>query len=174
MKKRQFCPTGLDMLEDRVVMSTATAAWHGGWDHVIAVPTLTQRTFNQAAGRIDRAYQSFAGDYNRAYRQAVQQSRFIGEAAALDRLNLYAFNRGLQLSQQLYQAPAGIPYARVNISPTLQFIGENLANDISFTPSLFDAQTNGRGLIGPYWQETRLALRDIVLADLADGLYTWK
>lgn len=182
-KQRQFCPSAQDKLEERVVMSgvgvggTAAAAATvqlQQFDDGFHVPTLTRRTLDRALERVDRAFDRFAGDYNRAWRAAVRASHHIGPDEAAFRLSDFALRRGDRLARDLFHAPAGIPFAGETISPTLELIGLITAEDVASAPTLQDAQFVGRDFIFPGKEFARETLLDSVRFDLESGLYRFR
>ena len=173
-KNHQFRPEGLDLLEDRVVMNaTGGVASLLNANHYV-LPTLTSRTLNTSLSRIDRAFQTAMGNYQRAFQAAQRMAVTQGEGVAVARLAQVADRIGAQLANQLNSAPYGIPYGARNISPSMRDIGNFVRYDLTGVSSLAEARTTGVDIFRPAWTAARETLVGIVRSDIASGLYNWK
>jgi hypothetical protein len=171
-RKHQFCPEGLNLLEDRVVMcSTGVKAAIG---HALVVPSLSSKTLNTSLARIDKAFQVAMGNYQRAFQAAQKVAIQQGEVVALGRLAVVADRIGVQLTRQLEAAPYGMPYGARNISPDMVDIGDFVRTELQSVGSLTEAKATGVNIFRPAWQAARQTMVAIVRADLASGLYTFR
>jgi hypothetical protein len=165
--KREFVPDSLKPLEERVVLNGS----HGSVAELYAIPTLTSRTFNTSVSRINAAFSRAMGDYNRAFKAATRVALHQGEDVAVERLAAVGQKIGNRLARDLYAAPFGIPWGARDISPTLESIGYDVADSLSYVWSLSEAKTTGRDLFVPAQNYAVQTMHSIARESILSGYY---
>jgi len=153
MKSRRFQPTGIDALEDRLVLTAFAIPFT-----LVTPPAsevnpkflnLTGRTEGQINGSISKAFQNFSHDIFSAYNTYNKAASKPGAdtSSLLNTFNTSVARSFDNLSTSLSNLSYKLPYGHVNLNPILQnrIIGSTGVTDTTTkvnTPSLQTSLSN--------------------------------
>lgn len=169
-KSRSFRPESLGALEARVVMSHTPASVFRA---VAPIQVLDGKFLKDIGREVDRAYQRFAADYNRAWKSLMRQPYGAQDPAALDRLNAFAARRGEQLANEQGANASRLRGSANYLAPAMRYHAYTMVDGLLSYGSVAEARGAGR-TIAAARAASRAELREFVFAGIDSGDYALK